>query len=48
MNEQLTHQGSCRWLLGDNPTPEQRQSWSTEQQVTANTPPCLVVACQDD
>jgi len=48
MNEELTHQGSCKNLLGANPTPEQRQNWSTELQVTANTPECLIVACQDD
>lgn len=48
MTEDLTHQGSCRRLLGEKPTLKQRQNWSTEQQVTPNTPPCLIVACQDD
>ena len=48
MDSSLTHQGSCRQLLGDTPTTEQRDYWSCERHVTADTPPCLIVACQDD
>ena len=48
MDDEITHKGSCLNLLGDNPTPEQRHYWSAEKQVTADTPPCLIVACQDD
>ena len=48
MDSTLTHKGSCRQLLGENPTDEQRAYWSTEKQVTPQTPPCLIVACQDD
>lgn len=48
MDSTLTHRGSCRQLLGENPTGEQRTYWSCDKQVTAATPPCLVVGCQDD
>lgn len=48
MDDEITHKGSCLNLLGDNPTPEQRHYWSAEKQVTADTPPCLIVTCQDD
>ncbi|MBR1878620.1 MAG: alpha/beta hydrolase fold domain-containing protein [Paludibacteraceae bacterium] len=48
MDSTITHQGSCRQLLGEHPADEQRLLWSAEKQVTAHTPPCLIVACQDD
>lgn len=48
MDEQLTHQRSCEELLGKHPTDEQRRLWSTDLQVTADTPPCIIVGCQDD
>ena len=48
MDENLTHRGSCRSLLGDKPTPDQRINWSAERNVTSDTPPCIIVVCQDD
>lgn len=48
MDSSLTHDESCRQLLGDHPTDAQRLLWSADRQVTANTPPCLIVGCQDD
>ena len=48
MDSTITHRGSCRELLGQQPTDLQRHNWSTEKQVTPQTPPCLIVACQDD
>jgi acetyl esterase/lipase len=48
MDSTLTHQTSCEELLGKNPSDEQRRLWSTDLQVTADTPPCLIVGCQDD
>ena len=48
MDSTLTHRGSCRQLLGDNPTDEQRIYWSCDKHVTSATPPCLIVGCQDD
>ena len=48
MDETLTHRGSCRSLLGEKPTSEQRLNWSAERNVTSDTPPCIIVVCQDD
>lgn len=48
MDSTLTHKGSCRQLLGEQPTDQQREYWSAEKQATPQTPPCLIVACQDD
>ena len=48
MDSTLTHQRSCQELLGESPTDEQRRKWSTDLQVTSDTPPCLIVGCQDD
>lgn len=48
MDETLTHRGSCRSLLGENPTLDQRLNWSAERNVTSDTPPCIIVVCQDD
>lgn len=48
MESDITHKGTCKRLLGDAPSDEQRLAWSTDKQVTANTPRTLLVACQDD
>lgn len=48
MEPDLTHKGSCLQLLGENPTEAQRNYWSAEKNVTSATPPCIIVACQDD
>lgn len=38
----LTHEGSRRNLLGDNPSPEMVRLLSNELQVTPQTPPCFI------
>lgn len=48
MDSTYYHGGSCRQLLGEHPTTEQIEHWSLNKQVTAITPPCWLVACQDD
>ena len=48
MDSTITHRVSCEQLLGAQPTEEQRLLWSAEKQVTPQTPPCLIVASQDD
>jgi acetyl esterase/lipase len=40
--ETMTHGGSKRNLLGDNPAPELVQLLSNEKQVTSETPPCFL------
>ena len=43
-----THAGSRRNLLGDDPSPEQVAAYSSEQQVTADTPPVFIVHAAND
>jgi acetyl esterase/lipase len=47
-DKNVYHGGSCRQLLGEEPTAEQIENWSLDKQVTETTPPCWLVACQDD
>lgn len=45
---EFTHAGSVKNLLGDHPTPEQRQQFSGELHVTAATPPAFIFHTADD
>lgn len=44
----IWHEGSFNYLLGKHPSRKQYQAWSIDKQVTAETSPCLIVACEDD
>lgn len=46
--ETATHGGSRQQLLGDHPSHKMIVEYSLDKQVTENTPPCFIVACQDD
>lgn len=48
MHPEWTHQRSHNLLLGEQATEEMEHEWSTNECVDANTPPCFIVACQDD
>lgn len=43
-----THGGSMKNLLGENPTEEQKKYFSSERQVTAQTPPAFLVHANTD
>jgi len=43
-----THNGTRTNLLGNSPSAAKTNAWSTHTQVSRNTPPCLLVLCQDD
>jgi acetyl esterase/lipase len=43
MQSGVAHGGSRQALLGEKPTPELEQRWSTDRQVTAATPPTFLV-----
>ncbi|HEY3739870.1 MAG TPA: alpha/beta hydrolase [Bryobacteraceae bacterium] len=43
-----THEGSRKYLLGDNPDPKLVESLSNELQVTKDTPPTFLVHANDD
>ena len=48
MRDGVTHQGSRRNLLGDNPTQELKAELSNEEHVTAQTPPTFLFHTADD
>ncbi len=43
-----THKGSRVNLLGNNPTPEQIEYFSSQKRVNNSTPPCFLFLAQDD
>lgn len=45
---EVGHAGSRKNLLGDKPTPEQIENYSTEKAVTPQTPPVFLVTTSDD
>ena len=48
MMEELTHAGSRRNLLGDNPSQELVDSYSNDLRVNDQTPPAFIVHASDD
>ncbi|MES2474299.1 MAG: alpha/beta hydrolase [Verrucomicrobiota bacterium] len=48
MSDPLAHQGSRRRLLGDTPSVEQIEKYSTDKQVSKETPPMFLVHTSDD
>ncbi len=48
MSEDFMHKGSMKNLLGENPTEEQMLRFSNEKQVTADTPPTILIHSSDD
>ncbi|MDP9048826.1 MAG: alpha/beta hydrolase [Bacteroidota bacterium] len=44
----MAHAGSRENLIGKNPTDTQLELYSNEKQITANTPPTLLVHAEDD
>ena len=47
-DKQITHAGSFRNLLGENPTTTQLDEFSNEKHITAQTPPTFLVHASDD
>ena len=48
MENDYTHRGSRRNLLGDNPSDEMVEYYSNEKQVSENTPPAILIHSTDD
>ena len=48
MEDGVTHGGSRRNLLGNDPTPEQIADYSNEKQVTPETPPTFIFQTNED
>jgi len=48
MTEEITHKGSKNNLIGNKPSIEMIEKFSTEKQITAQTPPAFLVHASDD
>jgi acetyl esterase/lipase len=48
MRDSLTHKGSRKALLGENPTESMIKTFSLEEQVTPGTPPTFILHATDD
>lgn len=48
MSAPVAHQGSRRNLLGDDPSPALEHEYSSQNNVTAETPPCFLLHAEDD
>jgi len=48
MSEPFMHSGSAKNLIGENPSEEQKLRFSNEKQVTADTPPTILIHSSDD
>ncbi|MDR1342590.1 MAG: alpha/beta hydrolase [Prevotellaceae bacterium] len=48
MDKSVSHQGSRRQLIGENPAPEQERAYSNELWVTPQTPPTILFLSNDD
>ena len=48
MDTTIAHGGSRRFLIGEQPSPEKELYFSNEKQVTAQTPPTLLIHADDD
>ncbi len=48
MEEGVTHAGSRRNLIGENPSKELEERYSADKQVTSTTPPAIIVLSADD
>lgn len=46
--QEYTHQGSRRYLLGENASQEMKDYYSNELHVTQNTPPTFIVVTEED
>lgn len=48
MSDELAHKGSRKNLLGENPSPETIEKYSTDKAVTNDTPPVFLLSTSDD
>lgn len=48
MDKEITHMDSHNCLIGEDATPELEQLYSNQLQVTAQTPPCILILADDD
>ena len=48
MTDEITHMGSRNKLLGKNPSTANKEQFSSEKQISKQTPPCFIFHAKDD
>lgn len=48
LESNITHRGSRKGFLGENPSEELVSEWSSDKKVTSATPPAFLALCSDD
>ena len=48
LESEITHRGTRKGFLGENPTKEEVKEWSSDQKITQETPPTFIALCSDD
>ncbi len=48
LDENISHKGTRRGFLGENPDQTLIDEWSSDKAVTPETPPAFIVLCSDD
>lgn len=48
LESEITHGGTRRGFLGENPSQELVEEWSPDKRVTADIPPAFIALCSDD
>lgn len=48
LDKNVTHSGTRKGFLGENPTEEEVEEWSSDKKVTPSTSPVFMALCSDD
>lgn len=48
LEKDITHKGTCKGFLGDNPTEAEINEWSSDKNVSTSTCPVFMALCSDD
>lgn len=48
LDKEVTHSGTRKGFLGENPTEEEVVEWSSDKKVTSTTSPVFMALCSDD
>lgn len=48
LDKDVTHSGTRKGFLGENPTEEEVMEWSSDKKVTSTTSPVFMALCSDD
>lgn len=48
LDSSITHRGTRKGFIGENPSPKEVEEWSSNKRVKHNTPPTFIALCSDD